>query len=450
VAAEVVTGALAAVLDELRDRDGGALADYIPQLAAADPDRFGIAVTSVDGHRYAAGDTAVPFTVQSVSKPFVYALALADLGLDEVSRHVAAEPSGEAFNAVSLRPGSGRPANPMINVGAIVTTGLLVAATPAERLERIVAGLSAFAGRRLAVDLDVYESEAATGDRNRALAYLARAAGTLTGDVGTTVDTYFRQCAVSATAEDLAVMAATLAAGGVNPLTGVRVVPETVTEQVLAVMATCGMYDASGEWLLRVGMPAKSGVSGGVVAVSPARFGVAVFSPRVDGDGNSVRGTAALRGLSTRLGLHLMHPVGPAASTVTIAMTGRSARAGSDVLDRHGDRIAVIGARGVLDFLAAERFMHALDALVPDRPGWIVGDLTRVTRMDPVAAAMLNAMLIRLRDSGHRIAVAGGWDDADPTGGGDGPDPGGSRPWREFASADDALSWAEAGLAATI
>jgi glutaminase len=481
-ASAVVTGALAAVIDELRDQDGGALADYIPQLATADPDRFGIALTSVDGHRYGAGDTEEQFTIQSMSKPFVYALALADLGLDEVSRHVAAEPSGEAFNAISLQPDTGRPANPMINAGAIVTTGLIVAASPAERLERIVASLSAFAGRPLSIDFDVYRSEAATGDRNKALAHLARAAGTLPGAVEPTVDVYFRQCAVSVTAADLAVMAATLAAGGVNPVTGQRVVPEPVTEQVLAVMATCGMYDASGEWLLRVGLPAKSGVSGGVIAVSPARFGIAVFSPRLDGAGNSVRGTAALRGLSTRLGLHLMHPVGPGAPTVTTAMTGRATRvaqvaqvgqvaqvaqaaqvaqvaqaaqagstAGRDqgpqdganrhpdavalALDRHGDQIAVIGAQGVLDFLAAERVMYALDELVPDRPGWIVCDLSRVTRVDPVAAAMLNAMLTRLHEAGHQPAVVG----ENPPG-----------PWRRPRSLDEALSWAESELAVAL
>ena len=261
-----IVRALEEIREELAAVPGGEVATYIPQLSAADPSWFGLALTSLEGHCYAAGDADVAFTVQSVSKPFVLALALRDLGPEAVADRVGAEPSGEAFNAISLEPGSGRPENPMVNAGAIVTSSLVPATGPEERFERIRACLSAFAGRALEVDDAVFASERATGDRNRALAYLMRNAGSLTGDIDDVLDVYFRQCSLLVTAADLATMAATLANGGVNPVTGEEVVDRSVTAHVLTVMATCGMYDYAGEWLLRVGLPAKSGVSGRSVA----------------------------------------------------------------------------------------------------------------------------------------------------------------------------------------
>lgn len=304
---ERVTPALSALHARVAGDRSGAVADYIPELARADPERLGIALAGMDGGRYEVGDAGVAFTIQSVSKPFVHALALADRGLAGVLDAVGSEPSGRAFNAMGVEPGTGRPANPMINAGAIATTALVRAGSQVERFERIRAWLSAFAGRELGVDEAVYRSEAETGDRNRALGYLVRAAGYLDGDVLGVVDTYFRQCAVLVTTVDLAVMGATLATGGRNPVTGEQVVTGEVAQHVLSVMATCGMYDYSGRWLLHVGMPAKSGVSGGLVAVSPGRFGVGVFSPRLDDRGNSVRGVAALKLASATLGLHLLH-----------------------------------------------------------------------------------------------------------------------------------------------
>ncbi|GAA3035801.1 hypothetical protein GCM10020229_53940 [Kitasatospora albolonga] len=181
---------------------GGEVASYIPQLAKADPDDFGIAITSMAGRRYKVGKADTPFTIQSVSKPFVYALALSDLGPEEMLRRVGAEPSGEAFNAISLEPHTGRPANPMVNAGAIATTALVRAADPGARSARILDRLSAFAGRRLDHDEEVYASESASGDRNRALAYLMRAAGSLVDDPYAVTDTYFRQCAVRVTAAE--------------------------------------------------------------------------------------------------------------------------------------------------------------------------------------------------------------------------------------------------------
>ncbi|HEY1175197.1 MAG TPA: glutaminase A [Phytomonospora sp.] len=295
----VITGILDDVHARMTALREGTVADYIPQLATADPDACGIALASLDGAVATAGD-ATAHTIQSVSKPFVYALALARRGLADVTRWVGAEPSGEAFNAISLEAGTGRPANPMINAGAIVVTGLVAA-------DEILPNLSAFAGRALDVDEDTYASELATGDRNRALAYLMRAAGALPGEPGPILDAYFRQCSIRVTTRDLAVMAATLANGGRNPVTGEVVVAEPIAVGVQAVMASCGMYDAAGDWLLRVGLPAKSGVSGAVIATSPGRCGVAAFGPRLDATGSSVRGTAGVRMLSERFGLHLMH-----------------------------------------------------------------------------------------------------------------------------------------------
>ncbi|GEL94477.1 glutaminase A [Cellulomonas composti] len=303
----ILTAGLQAAVDRFRPMRGGEVARYIPELAHADPELFGVAACGIRGVRAGAGDEHVTFSIQSVSKPFVYALALMDQGLDEVLEHVGAEPSGDAFNAISLEPHTGRPANPMINAGAIATTALVRGADGDERFDRVLDLMSRCAGRTLTVDERVHASESATGDRNRALAYLMAASGSLAPPVEAAVDTYFRQCAVLVSAHDLAAMAATLATGGTNPVTGERVLPEDVTRHVLSIMATCGMYDYSGRWMLTVGLPAKSGVSGGLIAVSPGKFGVGVFSPPLDERGNSVRGVAALRALSERLGLHLLH-----------------------------------------------------------------------------------------------------------------------------------------------
>lgn len=393
--ADVVGEVLAELHRRYQPVDGGAVADYIPQLALADPDCFGLALVSMDGHRYAAGRCEEAFTLQSVSKPFVLALALADLGPDRVARAVGAEPSGEAFNAISLDPVTGRPANPMINAGAIAVTSLVPAAGPDARFARILDCLGRFAGRPLDVDEDVHRSESETGDRNRALAYLMRGTGALRGDPVEAVETYFRQCAVRATTADLAVMAATLANGGVNPVTGETVVPEPVAVRVLAVMATCGMYDGAGEWMLRVGLPAKSGVSGGLVAVSPARFGIAVHSPPLDASGNPVRGVAALRELSERFGLHLLHNPAPGAPTVIAAGTGP-------------DGTALVAAQGALDFTAAERVLFALGNHLPERHEAVLLDLERVTAVDAAARAMLDRALVLLAERGHPVTVLGG------------------------------------------
>lgn len=417
---DVVTESLMELQERLGALTDGIVADYIPQLALADPDAFALALVSMHGYRYQAGEAALPFTVQSVSKPFVYALALAELGLDEVSRWVGTEPSGEAYNAISLEPGTGRPDNAMINAGAIVTTALVSGATCEERFERILDCLSRFAGRRLDMDEEVYASEAATGDRNRALAYLMHSSGALPATPSDAVDTYFRQCSVRATTHDLAVMAATLANGGINPVTGETVVPRHVAVQVLAVMASCGMYDASGAWLLRVGLPAKSGVGGGLIAVSPARFGIAVYSPPLDVSGTPVRGVAVMRELSERFGLHLMHHPMRSAPTVTHVDPG--------------EWTGLVAAQGALDFTAAEQLLRELSGVAPGAGGCVVLDLLDVTSIDAAGAVMVGSALARLAADGQRVALV-----VDARVAADAR----LSAWRSFTSRREALAWCE-------
>ena len=372
---------LEAVLDDVRGRDSGGIADYIPSLAAADPDRLAFAVVGPRGRVTSVGDDQVPFTIQSVSKPFVLALALEELGRDAVLARVGVEPSGEPFNAISLEAGTGRPANPMVNAGAIVTSSLLGEGDEFSRAATIVAGLSRFAGRTLAVDEEVYRGESETGHRNRALAYLTRSHDIIRGDVPTVVETYFRQCSVLVTVRDLAVMGATLAFGGVNPVTGERVVREDVARDVVSVMASCGMYDYSGEWLLRVGLPAKSGVSGALLAIAPSQFGVATFSPRLDRHGNSVRGIQILERMSGEFGMHVFEP------HEAIAAPGIR-------VDRSEGRV-VVHLGGELAFSGAERMIGVLSDLADSAmtDDTILVDGSELARAHPAALELLRRQL---------------------------------------------------------
>jgi glutaminase len=377
-----LSSALAAVLDSVleqaRPQTSGELATYIPELAREDPEQLGIALASVRGTVHEAGDSGAEFTIQSVSKPFVFALALEQAGLAEVIRHVGLEPSGEPFNAISLEETTGRPLNPMINAGAIVTTSLVRGDRAEEKFAVIDAGLSAFAGRTLDVDESVFESEAATGDRNRALAYLARSAGTLASSADVATTAYFRQCSVVVTARDLAIMAATLAGGGVNPVTRERVVSEDVARWTMAVMTSCGMYDASGEWLVRVGLPAKSGVGGGIAALQPEQFGIGTFSPRLDPRGNSVRGVVMLEELSERHGLHMLeHRDAPLSPIGEISVGG----AGADIA---GDDVVAM-LRGDLTFGNAEEVLTRLLPLLESERS-VTLDFGSVTRVGEPAA----------------------------------------------------------------
>jgi glutaminase len=307
-----IVTALRRAVDDSRDDDSGELASYIPELARVDPTPIGIAAAGVGGLIEEAGDSRVPFTIQSVSKAFVAAAAFDRLGLEAVAEHVGMEPSGEAFDAISLEGGRGRPKNPLINAGAIATTSFVSDGDADARSADVLGILNAFAGRELELDTAVRDSELQTSDRNIAMAHLLHAAGHLGAPVDIAIGVYVQQCSVLVTAVDLAVMSATLAGGGVNPVTGHRVVGEDAARWTIAVMASCGMYDASGEWLVRVGLPAKSGVGGGIAAVDPGWFGVGVYSPRLDSTGNSVRGVRMLRTLSERHGLHMLGHFAPA------------------------------------------------------------------------------------------------------------------------------------------
>jgi glutaminase len=295
---------IATVRDRHIDNRQGATADYIPELARVDPDRFGIAVATVDGALYTTGDVDHPFTIQSVSKAFCFCIALELLGRDKVLERVGVEPSGDAFNAIVFDPATNRPFNPMVNAGAITVAGILYEVAGDGAFDLILERLSAAAGRPLAMDEAVYRSEAETGHRNRAIGHLLRNAGALAGPVDPVVDLYFRQCSILVTATDLARMGATIAHIGENPATGKQVFDLMAVRNTLAVMFTCGMYDYSGNWAYDVGVPAKSGVGGGIVGVVNRQLGIGTFSPRLDAKGNSVRGLAAFGDLAEELGLH--------------------------------------------------------------------------------------------------------------------------------------------------
>ena len=284
--------------------DEGVVADYIPELAKANRNWFGISVATVDGQVFEVGDCQQTFTIQSISKPFVFGQALEHNGREEVLRKVGVEPTGEAFNSIVLDEDSNRPFNPMVNAGAIATTDLIRGNDFPDRLTRMIDMFRRYCGRDVFIDNAVYMSERATGHRNRAIGHLMLNFGMVSPQIEDSLDLYFQQCSFLITARDLAVMGATLAAGGVNPLTGERAIEAEYVKDVLSIMYSCGMYDYAGEWAFRAGMPAKSGVGGGIVAVVPGKFAIGTFSPPLDAKGNSVRGIKVCQELSTRFGLH--------------------------------------------------------------------------------------------------------------------------------------------------
>ena len=292
--------------ERYRSTTDGAVADYIPALAAASPDLFGISLVGVRGRSLDVGDSDATFSIQSVSKPFVFALVCEELGYDAARQRLGVNSTGFPFNSVmAVELNDERTMNPMVNAGAIATTSLVPGATAEAKFERVRDGLSRFAGRELVVDEDVYASEAASNLRNRGIAHLLESYGRVSFDPDEATDVYTRQCSLDVTAHDLAVMAATLANGGVNPMTGERVIVPGVCRRVLAVMATAGLYELSGDWLYEIGLPGKSGVSGGVLTVAPGKGGLATYSPPLDVAGNSVRGQLATKHLAERLGLNL-------------------------------------------------------------------------------------------------------------------------------------------------
>jgi len=385
---------LTETLESVASDTSGELANYIPELAAVDPDKLAASIAMVDGEQYAAGDSDVEFTIQSISKPFVYALALADRGYDDVLAKVGVEPSGEPFNELSLEDGSGKPLNPMINAGAITTHSLVgpPGATQGERMERVISGLSAFAGRRLSVNERVYESELEHAHRNYAIAHMLRGHGILTGDPTVAVQGYTRQCSLMVTVKDLALMAATLANYGVHPVTGEQVVPKAVVRQVLSVMFTCGMYNAAGDWATQVGVPAKSGVGGGIIGAVPGQLGVATFSPRLDGHGNSVRGVELFEQFSDDMGMHVMN----------VPTVARSALRANYQIGSGDESMRLIQLQGRIRFAGVERVIREI-VESPMEGSKVALDVTRVYAVDEVAQSMLLELMRRLRNDGYKV-----------------------------------------------
>ncbi len=279
---------------------------YGAELAGAEKDQFAISLATTDGELHHAGDHQLAFALQSLSKVFTYGLALEDCGRQHVLERVGVEPSGDKFNSIMFDERRSRPHNPMVNAGALVAVDLVRGKDPAEKLKRILGVLRLYsANEGLGVDAKTFEREVRTADRNRGTAYLMRDRGMIAGDVEEMLALYLRQCSVQVTCDDLALMAATLANGGVNPMTGETCLARRLVRDVLSVMYTCGMYDFAGEWAYDVGVPAKSGVSGGILCVIPGKMGIAVFSPGLDQYGNSVRGVRVCEEISERLGLHV-------------------------------------------------------------------------------------------------------------------------------------------------
>lgn len=387
---------------EISDLRDGRVATYIPELAKANPDWFGICLATANGSVYEVGDTDVSFTIQSISKPFVYGLALEDNGRRTVMEKISVEPTGDAFNSISLEPGTGRPRNPMINAGAIAATGLIGGKSPENRFKRILEFIGNHAGRELKTDPAVYRSESETGHRNRAIGHMLRNFEILTADPMPIVELYFQQCAISVTCRDLALMAATLANRGVNPITGKQALRSEYVESVLSVMESCGMYDFSGRWVFEVGMPAKSGVSGGILAVLPGQLGIGVFSPPLDPQGNSVRGIRVCQDLSRYLDLHLLNRPAIGRLTIRRRVTGKEAYSNrvrttreTEQLRRLGDQIQLYQLQGNLAFstmevLVSEVLRH------PPEVRYLLFDLRRVLSLNESACHLFHQLLTQL------------------------------------------------------
>lgn len=396
-----------------RSDNSGEVATYIPELGRANPDWFGVCIVTIDGATYEAGDSRQEFTIQSISKPFAYGMALERLGRDEVRKHVGVEPSGDAFNSISLQPQSGRPLNPMINAGAIAISHMLYRACKPDAMGRMLEWFSSFAGRQLGLDTAVYESESSTGHRNRAIAHLLRNFDVVSDPVEDGLDLYFKQCSILTTCHDLAVMAATLANHGINPITQQAAMPGRYVEDVLSVMTTCGMYNYAGQWLYDVGLPAKSGVAGGIMAVLPGRMGIGVFSPRLDAQGNSVRGIRACQELSEQFGLHLFrsHRISRAVVRNEMSLEHRT----SSRVRSTNDTRKLLTLGGSAYMLELQGDLHFSSVEIVQRQIWkqiskirvLLIDLARVDSVDDPALEAIERMLGRLREVGIEVAFSG-------------------------------------------
>ncbi len=433
--------------EEFRADNSGELADYIPELKRANPDHFGIALVTIDGHVYEVGDSAVPFTIQSVSKAFVFALALEMVGEDRVSATIGVEPSGEAFNSIRLT-NDNRPFNPMVNAGAIACSGLIYAVDGKGAFERVRSKLGQFAGRELGVDEAVHASETATGNRNRAIAWLLRNYAVLPDDVDAVLDVYFRQCAILVTARDLAVMAATLANRGINPVTGMQVITPHVVARTLSVMTSSGMYDYAGEWTYRVGIPAKSGVGGGIVAALPSQLGLGTFSPLLDSHFNSARGLKVCEALSARFDLHMLNRNADVRSSIMAdydiyGISSRRSRQPREqqILDERHSDIRVLELVGAMNFGTIDYVTRRLASEPPNAPLLII-DFRRVPDITAAGAELLGETLTALGNAGV-TTILSGFEETSAVWAAISARTADPRRLRRFALLDDAIEWAE-------
>ncbi|MBV0911372.1 glutaminase A [Anianabacter salinae] len=408
-------GPISRYLDALHDRllplRDGEIATYIPELSTADPDAFGIAIATVDGHLYTSGAAGHPFTIQSMSKPFTYGYALRSCGVARVLEQVGVEPTGEAFNSIILDNVNNRPFNPMVNAGAIAVSELMPGDTPEARLAMMMDFFNDLAGRRLDIDEAVFASERDTGHRNRAIAYMMLNSGMITSPPEDVLELYFKQCSINVTCADMAMMAATLANHGTQPVTGRKILDPDQIRDMLTLMSTCGMYDYAGQWAYEVGLPAKSGVAGGIFAVIPGQAGIAVYSPPLDQVGNSIRGVAVCKEISRDFGLHAFSDRTMVQTVIRReyrASEVRSKRLRSvaeiAVLAREGHRIAVLEVQGALFFGSAERLIRRLAALAEDCMA-IVIDFKRCSDADPAALRLIEEAVARFGEAGPDLVV---------------------------------------------
>jgi glutaminase len=394
---------------EFREKENnGALANYIPELAKVDPRKLGIVMTTVDGYQYCFGDSDAFFTLQSVSKPFVYGMAIQEYGVTKVLEKISVEPSGDAFNSISLYPDSGRPYNPMINAGAIAATSMIWQLYRGDTLGHILNTFSTYAGSQLFLDEDVHRSESLTGHRNRAIANLLRNFNILQSEVDAPLDMYFKQCSINVSCSQLSIMGATLANNGINPITGIKALESRHIPHVLSVMATCGMYDYSGEWIYNVGLPAKSGVGGAILAVLPGQLAIAVYSPLLDNKGNSVFGVDICKRIAETFSLHLYKTPRQLKQAVRRQQTLKTARSkhkrdlqAETMLEQVGSQAHIMELQGELSFATCELFMRK----IPSDCTILILSLSKCITMDDGALNLLLKLSTAFAESGNTFFI---------------------------------------------
>ena len=385
----------------------GKTADYIPELSRANPDQFGVALASSDGYIHEIGDSLQEFTIQSISKAFAYSLALELVGEKEVNKIIGVEPSGEAFNSIRFQ-NDNRPFNPMINAGAIACTALICSVEKSKAFKKIQKIMSDFAGRNLSLDEKVFKSENATGDRNRAIAWLLKNNKIIKTNVEQSLVTYFKQCSLLVSARDLATMGATLACNGINPVTKKRVISVENALKTMSIMVSSGMYDYSGEWVYRVGFPAKSGVGGGIIAALPSQFGLGTFSPPLDRQGNSVRGIEVCKRISSYYNLHILEIEGNIKDSIVASYNLQNIRSSTErkeknikILEKFGAKAHVYELAGSINFMAVDYIVRRLQEL--DKKEFIILSMRKVSQLSSGADKLLDAFIQTLNSLSTKI-----------------------------------------------